>query len=503
LQLVPRRLRRAWRIGSEGAASTGPEHAAFPASEVKMDALTDDLHYLELTELAARIRTREVSPAAATRALLDRIAALDDALGSYALVMADGAMAQAKAAESEIAAGRYRGPLHGVPIAVKDLYWTKGFPTAGGMAIYQDHRPDEDATVVRRLKDAGAVLLGKLQLTECAYSDHHPSVRPPCNPWNAEYWPGISSSGPGVATAAGLCFGALASDTGGSIRWPSAANGLTGLKPSWGRVSRHGVFELAASLDHLGPMARSAADAGAILGAIAGSDPSDPTALLEPVPDYLAVVEQGARGLRIGVDAAWNADDVDAATQVVLSDAAEVFRKLGANIVNVQFPDVTHAIADWAPNCAVEAAVAHEACYPARKDEYGPVLASVIETGRALSGVDYQKILLRRLDLSGRVAALFSTIDLLLIPVHPFAAPTLAMIRTLGEQPELIAKLQRYTCPFNMTGNPTITLPGGFTQAGLPIAFQLVAANLDEATLIRAGAAFQRVTSWHRRHPFA
>src|SRR5262249_30166417 len=210
----------------------------------------------------------EVSPVAATRAQLDRIAALDGALGSYALVMADAAMAQARAAEAEIAAGRYRGPLHGVPIAVKDLYWTQGFPTAAGMAIYRDHRPAEDATVVRRLKDAGAVLLGKLQLTEGAYSDHHPSVMPPRNPWNAEYWPGISSSGPGVATAAGLCFGSLASDTGGSIRWPSAANGLTGLKPSWGRVSRHGVFELAASLDHLGPMARSAADASVILGAI-------------------------------------------------------------------------------------------------------------------------------------------------------------------------------------------------------------------------------------------
>jgi amidase len=326
-------------------------------------------------------------------------------------------------------------------------------------------------------------------------------VTPPKNPWNADYWPGISSSGAGVATAAGLCFGSLASDTGGSIRWPCAANGLTGLKPTWGRVSRYGVFELAPTLDHVGPMARSAADAGAMLGAVAGSDPNDPTAVLDPVPDYLAVVGQGARGLRIGVDAAWNGDGVDAATQAVLSEAAQVFRMLGADIVDVRFPDVTQAVADWSPNCAVEAAVAHEATYPACKDEYGPVLASVIEAGRALSGFDYQKILLRRLALRGRVAALFRTIDLLLTPVHPFAPPTLAMIRTLGEQPELIAKLQRYTCPFDMTGNPTITLPGGFTAAGLPIAFQLVAADLGEATLVRAGAAFQSVTSWHRRHP--
>jgi amidase len=248
-------------------------------------------------------------------------------------------------------------------------------------------------------------------------------------------------------------------------------------------------------------MTRGAVDAAAMLGVIAGSDPDDPTALLDSVPDYLAIVGQGVRGLRIGVDAAWNGDGVDSTTQAVLSEATEVFRALGASIVDVRFPDVTQTIADWYPNCAVEAAVAHAATYPARKDEYGPILASVIETGRALSGVEYQSILLRRLALRGRVAALFATIDLLLTPVHPFAPLTLANVRTLGEQPELISKLQRYTCPFDMTGHPTITLPGGFTAAGLPIAFQLVAANLDETTLVSAGAAFQGVTSWHRRHP--
>jgi amidase len=192
---------------------------------------------------------------------------------------------------------------------------------------------------------------------------------------------------------------------------------------------------------------------------------------------------------------------VDVATRHVLADAIDAFRALGAHTVNVRFPDVEPAIADWTPNCAVEAAVAHEATYPVRKNEYGPILGSLLEAGRALSGLDYQKILLRRLALRGQVTALFETIDLLLIPVHPFAPLTLAMIRTLGEQPDLIAKLQRYTCPFDMTGHPTITLPGGASADGLPIAFQLVAAHLDEATLVRAGAAFQRVTSWHRRHP--
>jgi amidase len=468
-----------------------------------MDAVARDLHYLELTELAPRIRARELSPVAVTRALLDRIAALDFTLRSYALVMPDVAMAQAERAEAEIAAGRYRGTLHGVPVAVKDLCWTRGFPTAAGMAIHRNYRPDEDATVVRRLEDAGAVLLGKLQCTEGAYSDHHPSVTPPKNPWNPDYWPGISSSGSATATAAGLCYGSLGTDTGGSIRWPSAANGVTGLKPSWGRVSRHGVFALAPTLDHVGPIVRSAADAAVMLTAVAGPDPNDPTALLCPAPDYPADMTGGVPGLRIGVDAAWNSDDVDATTQAVLSETAAVFRALGAIIVDVRFPDVTDAIADWTPNCAVEAAVAHEATYPARRQDYGPVLASVLDAGRALSGADYHKILLRRLDLRGRVGALFGTIDLLLVPVQPFPPLSLAMIKTLGEQPDLIAKLQRYTAPFDMTGHPTITLPGGFAESGLPIAFQLVAADLCEATLVRAGVAFQGATSWHRRHPLA
>lgn len=460
-----------------------------------------DLHYSELTELGLLIKSGDVSPVAVTRAQLDRIAALDGALASFASVMAETAMAQAEAAEAEIAAGRYRGPLHGVPIAVKDLFWTKDVPTAGGTSIFKDYRPTEDATVVGRLRDAGAVLLGKLQMTEGAYSDHHPSVTPPKNPWDADYWPGISSSGPGVATAAALCFGALGTDTGGSIRWPSAANGLTGLKPTWGRVSRHGVFALAPSLDHVGPIARSAADAAVMLSVIAGADIHDPTTRPEPVPDYLALAQLGARGLRIGVDADWNNDDVDPHTQAVMVEVFEVFRGLGAKRVEVHFPNVTESIADWVGNCAIEAGVVHEATYPARKHEYGPVLASVLDAGRTFSGVDYQKILLRRMDFRGRVAALLSGIDLLLVPVHPFAPLTLNNIRTLGDQPDLITKLQRYTCPFNMTGSPTITLPGGFSKLGLPIAFQLVAADLAEATLIRAGVAFQSVTAWHRRHP--
>jgi amidase len=465
--------------------------------------MTTSLHYLELTELAAHLQRRELSPVEVTRAQLDRIEALDGRLGSYAWVMAEAAMTCAAQAETEIAAGRYRGPLHGVPIAIKDLCWTKDAPTAAGMSIHRDFRPAEDATVVARLKQAGAVVLGKLQMTEGAYSDHHPSVVPPKNPWNADYWPGISSSGPAVATAAGLCYGAIASDTGGSIRWPCSANGLTGLKPTWGRVSRFGVFELAASLDHIGPIARSAADVAALLSVIAGADEKDPTAALDPVPDYRVADDRDLRGMRIGVDPRWNDNDVDRSVRTALSGAVDVLHMLGGEIVEVTVPDVRQAIIDWAPACAVEAAVAHERTYPALKAHYGPVLASVIEAGRSLSAIDHQKIQLRRMELRGRFARLFQTVDLLLAPVQPFPPLSMAAIRTLGEQPELILRLQRYTAPFDMTGGPTITLPAGFTEARLPIAVQLIADHHHEMSLLCAGRAFQRATVWHRQHPTA
>lgn len=459
------------------------------------------MHTLTLTELAAHLRSGALSPVEVARAQLERIDALDGTLHSYALVSAEQAMAQAETAQREMRAGRYRGALHGVPIGVKDLFWTEGIATAGGMAIHRDFLPREDATVVRRLREAGAVVLGKLQLTEGAYSDHHASVTPPRNPWRADLWPGISSSGAGVALAAGLCYGAIASDTGGSIRWPSAANGLTGLKPSWGRVSRHGSFELASTLDHVGPMARSAEDVAVLLGVIAGGDCADPTAAWAAVPDYRAFAGQSLRGLRVGVDHAWNADGVAPEVQAVVSYAAEVLRDLGADVVDVEAPDVQRAVEDWAPQCAVEAAVAHEATYPARQADYGPVLAAVIERGRALSATDCQKIQLRRMALRGSFAALLNTVDLLLCPVHPFAPLTLDTVSTLGEQPHLIADLQRFTCPFNLTGHPTLSLPGGMSHDGLPIAFQLVAADMAEACLIRAGSAFQAATAWHRRHP--
>jgi amidase len=460
-----------------------------------------ELHFLELTQVAHLVQTRKLSPVELTEAMLRRIESLDRRLHAFALPTPDLAMDQARKAEREIAARRYRGTLHGIPIGLKDLCYTKGISTAAGMPIHRDFKPTYDGTVVRRLYDAGAVCLGKLQLTEGAFADHHPAIVAPLNPWHAEHWTGASSSGSGAAVAAGLAFAALGSDTGGSIRFPSAACGVTGIKPTWGRVSRYGAFELAASLDHIGPMCRSATDAAIVLAAIAGADPNDPTASQLPVPDYLRASDRDLRGVRIGLDERYAFDGVEPQIERTVRDAIGVFAKLGAELVRVQFPPHEQALRDWAPNCAVETAVAHEATFPARKAEYGPGLAGFIESARAVSASDYQKILLRRRDFAGRLAAMFRCVDLLIVPAQFIASPTVARMRTLGQDPDALLSLMRFTSLFDMSGSPTITLPSGFTAKGTPMAFQLVSRHFEEELLVRGGRAYQRETDWHRRHP--
>lgn len=466
-----------------------------------MAVSADEICYLSLLDLAARMHTRELSPVEVTEAMLGRIDAMDAALGSYVLTTPDLALQQAKAAETEIQEGRIRGPLHGAPIALKDLCWTKGIATAAGTTILADHVPEEDGTVTRRLSEAGTVCLGKLKTTEGAFADHHPTVEAPRNPFNADHWSGVSSSGSGVATAAGLCFGAIGTDTGGSIRFPSAANGVTGLKPTWGRVSRYGVFELAATLDHVGPMARSAADAGAMLDAIAGPDPFDPTAAQRALPDCLGAIHTGVDGLVIGIDRDFCADGTDSTTAAAFAQAVAVLEELGAVIRDVRMPASDAVVADWAPLCGAEAAVAHEPWFPERRDKYGPGLAGLLDLGRGLSGLDYQKIVLRRNDFRGRMEALFTQVDLLVLPAQTVASPTVARMATLGEDAELLKGLLKFTCIFDMAGSPTITLPCGFTDHGTPVAFQIAGPHWSEALLVRAGHAFQKATEWHRRHP--
>lgn len=458
-----------------------------------------ELHYLELTALAAELRARRLSPVEVTRAMLDRIAALDGRLHSYATLTADLALEQARQAEVEIGRGDWRGPLHGVPIAVKDLCYTKGIPSAAGMALHKEFRPEFDATVVARLRAAGAVLLGKLQMTEGAFARHHPSITPPVNPWSAAHWTGVSSSGSGVATAAGLCFASLGSDTLGSIRFPSAACAVTGLKPTWGRVSRHGIFPLAESLDHIGPMTRGAADAAAVLQAIAGADADDPTSLLAPVPDYAVALGQGAGGLRIGVDTAFNSVDVDPGVVRALDEARRVLAAAGATFREVKLPPSDAAIAGAWTLCTAEVALAHQATYPAQAKSYGPYLTGGLDIGLRQTGVQVANANREREIFRGRLAALFADLDLLLMPA--LSGPPMRVDAMLNPDIAAASPRLKFTAPFNMTGSPTITLPGGFTAEGVPLAIQLVGRHLAEDVLLRAGAAFQAATDWHKRRP--
>lgn len=462
--------------------------------------MSADLHYLSLDEVARRLKARKLSSVDATRSILDRIARVDPVLMSYATVTAERALADAAACDAESAAGRTRGVLHGVPIAVKDLCSTAGVATAAGMAIHRHNLPDKDATVVARLKAAGAVILGKLQMTEGAFGAHHPSIPAPLNPWNKSYWTGASSSGSGAATAAGLCYASLGSDTGGSIRFPSTMNGLSGLKPTWGRVSRAGIFPLAESLDHLGPMARSALDCALVLGVIAGADPADPTAVPLDVPDYAGAIGAGVRGKRIGMPA--RLGDLDEDSGQALAGAAAALKKAGAEIVEVTLPPQFEAAShDWVALCAVETAVAHEATYPARKDEYGPVLAALIEMGHRLSGVELARLQVRRAALTGALNTLLSSIDLLLMPVMGVAAWSLDRLAATGRDPVAVAARLRYTAPFDLSGHPTLTLPGGLTADGVPAGFQIVGRAFDEAGILAAGHVYQKTTDWHLKRP--
>lgn len=459
--------------------------------------MSAEFHYLSLDEAGGLLETRALTSVDLATALLQRIATLDPRLKAYATVTPERALADAARCDAERAAGRKRGPLHGVPIAVKDLCDTEGVATAAGTAIYRAHVPRRDATVVRRLKEAGAVILGKLQMTEGAYGVHHPSVSPPVNPWNAAYWTGVSSSGSGVATAAGLCAASLGSDTGGSIRFPSTMNGVTGLKPTWGRVSRAGVFPLAESLDHVGPMCRSARDCAHVLQAIAGADPDDPTAAPVAVPDYVAALARGIAGRRLGVPR--NLIGLDAESRRAVDGAVEVLKAAGATLVDVTLPDLDAAAGGWLAMCGVEAALAHEATFPARRGEYGAELAGLLDLGRGLSALELARLQKVRARVKGELDALLDTLDVLLLPVMGVATPSLEAMRT--RTPEGIAARLRYTAPIDMTGHPSLTLPGGITADGVPVGFQLVGRAFDEASVLAAGDAFQRATDWHLRRP--
>lgn len=460
------------------------------------------LHYKTIAEIAELIHSRELSPVEVAGAALDRIAALDGELKSYATLTADRAMSAARDAESEIAAGDWRGPLHGVPIAVKDLCFTRGVRTMGGAKVYADHVPAFDSTVVERLESAGAVLLGKLNLTEGAMGGYNPEFDIPLNPWNRERWAGSSSSGSGVATAAGLCYGSLGSDTGGSIRFPAAACGIVGLKPTWGRVSRYGVLALAESLDHVGPMTRSTADAAIMLQAIAGYDPRDPTSLSAPVPDYLAEMDAGIAGIRIGVDENHITDGVNPELASAVLESAETLRALGAEIVDMRMPDVDKYLPAWPVLCSSEAVAAHRENYPERRDDYGPWFRGWLDLGAQKSGADYAEANNMRAECNGLVREAFLNIDAMICPSTIGPAYPVTPEALYGEMDRRRGTaFQRYTVPYDFNGAPTLSVPCGLDGDGLPLSLQFVGKPLSEPLLIRLGAAYESATEWRNLRP--
>ncbi len=459
------------------------------------------LYFKTITEISELFAAKQLSPVEVTAAMLQRIEMLDERLKSYATVMADHAMAAAQKAEQELGAGVCRSPLHGVPIAVKDLCFTKGVRTMGGAKVLKNHVPDFDSTVVQKLQSAGAVLLGKLNLTEGAMGGYNPEFDIPINPWNPERWTGSSSSGSGVATAAGLCSGSIGSDTGGSIRFPSAACGIVGLKPTWGRVSRYGVLALAESMDHVGPMTRSVADAAIMLETIAGCDPNDPTSLPEPVPAMLDGMTQNIKGVKIGFDENYTTKDVDPELAEAVCAGVELLQELGADIVPVQLPDMDEYVLAWPTICSAEAVAAHAATYPSQRDAYGPWFQGWLDMGAQVTGAGYVEANKLRAACTGHLRRVFQDIDVLVCPSMS-APPHIVTPEVLyGPKETRPARFQRFTAPFDYNGAPTLSVPCGLNSEGLPLSIQFVGKHLSEPLLCQVGHAYESATEWHQLHP--
>jgi aspartyl-tRNA(Asn)/glutamyl-tRNA(Gln) amidotransferase subunit A len=449
---------------------------------------------------AARlIASRQLSPVELTRSCLARIEALDGRLNSFLLVRAEAALAEAAAAEADIARGDYRGPLHGIPIAHKDIVETAGIRTTAHSKLLRDFVPQRDATVVQRLAAAGAILLGKTATHEFAMGG--PSFDlpwPPArNPWNTDHFTGGSSSGTGAAVAAGLILGGSGSDTGGSIRLPAAYCGVTGMKPSYGRVSRHGVLPLAYSLDHVGPLAWSAEDCAILLQAMAGHDPADPASAAVAVPDYRAALRPDLRGMRIGVVRHFFESDyhIDTEAQSAIDAALATMRGLGAELREIRLsPLQDYGACGWLILIGESWAV-HEKVMRERFLDYGRMMRNRVVLGAFLGAADYVQALRLRRALGEEAAEAMRGIDVLVTGITPGEAPR------LDEKPGYESFQRPLMMPFNVTGQPSLAVRCGFSAAGLPLSLQIAGRPFDEASVLRVGHAYEQATEWHRRRP--
>lgn len=458
-----------------------------------------DLTRLTLSEATDAIRQGQLSPLELTQAYLERIERLDGRLNSYLTRMEEAALARARQAETQIRGGQRLGPLHGIPLALKDLFETAGVRTTAGSKFFADYLPAADAAVVEKLYAAGAVVLGKTNLHEIALglTTVNPHYGPCRNPWNLAHVVGGSSGGSGAALAARLCAGALGTDTGGSIRVPASLCGVVGLKPTRGRVSLRGVIPLSWNLDHAGPMARRVRDTALLLQAIVGYDPLDPYSADAPVDDYLDQIEAGVQGWRVALASGSYFEHTDSLVWQAFQAAGQVFTGLGALVEPAEPPGLYQAALANGQMTISDAAAFHAGRLLERPNDFGPDVLERLQAGQDLPLRDY--ILARRTQSLARrqFKDFFARYDLLLLPTTPVAAPPI-------EGPSAVALarlLTRYTAPFDLTGLPALSLPCGFTTDGLPVGLQIVGPAWGEARVLRAGQAYEQATQWHRTEP--
>ena len=460
------------------------------------------LYHLSIHEAGRLIASRQLSPVELTRAFLDRIETVDTALKSYVTVLPDAALEQARVAEAEVMRGRYRGRLHGIPVAFKDLFDTKGVRTTAQSRVMEHRVPETDATAVLRLREAGTVLLGKLAMGEFALGGMKNGLFGEArNPWNVDYATGGSSSGSGAAVAAGLCMGSLGSDSGGSIRGPASLCGIVGLKPTYGRVSRYGVIPLSWSLDHCGPMTWTVEDAAIMLQAIAGHDPKDPASSEEPVPDYPDLLEEDVRGLTIGVPRHYFFDSsagVEPETREAVNTALTQLEGLGARLEEVHIPTLEHAVTANTIMMLSEGFAYHRANLIAQPEAFGDTVRNRLYLGSLFSASDYLQAQRVRSKLRREFASTFRQVDVIAGPTKGKpAAPS------SGEGADSIGVMGRpsFTSPFDQTGLPAISVPCGFNQAGLPIGLQIAGKPFDEVTVLRVAYTYQQHARWSERRP--
>ena len=455
---------------------------------------------LDIATIGARISDKSVSPVALTEMMLNRIGRIDPKLLSYVTVLRDDALKSAAAAEKEIAGGKYRGPLHGIPVAIKDIYNTRGVRTTACSKLRENYIPDQDSTVVRKFREAGAVILGKVTTHEFAFGF---DSRPTRNAWNLDHIPSGSSGGSGAAIAAGLCFAATGSDTGGSIRAPAAANGVAGIKPTYGRVSKAGVAVLSWSLDHAGPMARTVRDLAILLNAMAGQDVLDPHTKDVAAPDYTAALTGDISGLRLGIPTNYFCEDVQPEVADAVAKAVKDLESLGAKLVPVEISDLDGVLDCMLAIAMSEAAAYHQVSLRRTPELFTEETRLLLEAGEMIPATTYINAQRARVAVKAAFRQALRDVDVLVTPTQPSTALKIGQsVSRIGVREESVFGVSaRFCAPFNISGLPAASVPCGISTDRLPVGLQVIGKPFDEATVLKVADAYERGTRWHLQYP--